>query len=431
MKVLISILLILTGFECFSQSGRGHIRAEKLYSDNRFLDVIALVDSLEQIDSADPGLYRLRGLASFELARYDRALDDFERVRAANPDNTGILFTIGRTHERLGRIREAIADYEELLGMDPQNIGAKVQLGNLYRSSGDYGRALSCFRELIALDSMSYYYFRQAGRCYQLLDSTDLAIESYNKANALNPHDLIMVSYLTNLYLNKKDLVSGLRTANAGLSVDSTYIELRKLRGYLQYLGGDYPAAIEDFLFIEQQDSSIEFVNKYLGLSYYKKDTRDLDGAYRYLRRAFQLDSTDVETSYFLANTCRYNSREEDGLAYMEKTLQLMMPDSADRKKVYVDLAEMNNQLHNFILAIDYYQRAYLMDKDDYVIYLYVGRIYDEGLDDKRQAVGFYNEFLRRVRQSGSEQNQQMKTLMDYVEGRIGRLKEDLHMGGK
>lgn len=428
MKFLIPLFLILASFNGYSQTGPALIRAQELYADNRFISVIDLVDSLEHMDNAGPSLCRLRGLSSFQLARYDRALADFEKVLAAQPGNPGILSTIGRTYEQLNRVSEAISVYEQLIELDPQNIGAKVELGDLYRSTGDYDRALSCFLELVALDSTNYYYLKQAGRIYQQLDSINLAIAYDSRAHVQNPRDLILVSYLANLYLKKKDLAGGLRSVNEGLSVDSTYIELRKLRGYLQYLSGDYQAAIDDFLFIDRQDTASVYVNKYLGLSCYKKDTRDLEGAYRYLKRAYELDSTDVETSYFLANTCRYSSRVEDGLFYMEKTINSMMPDSADRKKVYLDLAEINNQLHNFFEAIDYYQRAYLMDKDDYLIYFQVGRIYDEGLENKRQAVGFYNEFLKRARQSDTQQNEQVKTLMDFVEGRIGRLREEMQI---
>jgi len=423
--VLVSILILLAGAGINAQTSEVHQLAKDLYSTNQFIQLIELVDSLEHDSLIDAELYRLRGLASFDLSRFERALDDFFLVRELDSLNPGIVFTIGRTYELLGRVKEAIHSYEEYLLIDSTHIASKVQLGNLNRSLGYYDKALSYFMELVSIDSMNYYYFKQAGRCYQLLDSVDLALEFYHRANELNPYDLLMASYMTNLYLKKKDLDGSLQVADASLLIDSAYTELRKLRGYIYYLREEYTAGIEDFQYINVRDSSSEFVNKYMGLCYYKM--KDYDNAMTYLSRACELDSLDAEATYFLANACRYNYHEEEGLKLLEKTVYLMMPDSADLRKVYIDLAELNNVLHHFETAISYYQSAYSIDSKDYIIFMFVAQIYDNGLKDYKNAISFYEGFLRysRAANQNPEEDARLQAICSYVEGRISRLKEE------
>ncbi len=429
MKIsVLSILILVAGSGAYAQTTEVHQLAKDLYSTNQFVQVCALVDSLEQNNLIDAELHRLRGLASFDLSRFERALDDFLRVRELDSLNPGIVFTIGRTYERLGRIKEAIHSYEEYLQIDSTHIASKVQLGTLYRSMGYYGKALDQFLDLLSMDNMNYYYYKQAGRCYQLLDSVDMALEFYRRANSLNPNDLLMATYMTNLYLAKKDLNRSLYIASSSLLIDSAYTELRKLQGYIYYLREDFPSGINDFQYLNASDTSSSFVNKYLGLCYYKM--KDYNNAQRYLFRAHNLDSLDAETTYFLANACRYGNREEEGLKLLEKTVYLMMPDSADLRKVYIDLAELNNVLHNFQTAINYYQSAYSINKKDYLIFLFVAQIYDNGLKDYNNAITFYEGFLRYSREANqnTEEDERIQAIYEYVEGRINRLKEERFM---
>jgi len=429
MKISVLSIIVLLGVSgTYAQTIEVQQLAKDLYSTNQFIQLIELVDSLEQESQINAELYKMHGLASFDLSRYNRALDDFLRVRELDSLNYGIIFSIGRTYERLGRVKDAIKSYEEFLRFDSTHIASKVQLGSLYRSMGNYTRALGHFKDLVGMDSLNYYYFKQAGRCYQLLDSIDIALEYYRRANELNPYDLLMATYMTNLYLNKKDLDSSLSIATSSLAIDSNYTELRKLRGYIHYLREDYPAGINDFLFINALDTSSSFVNKYLGLCYYKM--KEYNNAMPFFYRARDLDSLDAETVYFLANTCRYNNREEEGLKLLEKTVYLMMPDSSDLRKVYIDLAELNNVLHNFEDAINYYQSAYSINSTDYLIFLFVAQIYDNGLKDVNNAISFYEYFLRNSRQSNQdkEEDQRIEAIYEYVEGRINRLKEQQFM---
>ena len=422
---LLSILIFLAGSGAYAQTTEVHQLAKDLYAANQFIQLTELVDSLEHDSLIDAELHRLRGLASFDMSRFERALDDFLRVRELDSLNPGIVFTIGRTYELLGRVKEAIHSYEEYLQTDSTHIASRVQLGNLNRGLGYYKQALSYFLELVSIDSMNYYYFKQAGRCYQLLDSVDLALEFYHRANELNPYDLLMASYMTNLYLKKKDLDSSLRIANASLQIDSSYTELRKLRGYIYYLREEFPACIDDFQYINARDSSSQFVNKYMGLCYYKM--KDHNNSRKYLYRAYELDTLDAETTYFLANACRYSQQEEEGLKFLEKTVYLMMPDSADIRKVYIDLAELNNVLHHFETAISYYQSAYSIDSKDYIIFMFIAQIYDNGLKDYNNAISFYEGFLRysRAAKQNPEEDARLQAIYDYVEGRINRLKEE------
>jgi tetratricopeptide (TPR) repeat protein len=178
-------------------------------------------------------------------------------------------------------------------------------------------------------------------------------------------------------------------------------------------------------MYLDATGQATKFVNKYLGLSCYKK--KDYSMAFHYLSEAYKQDDQDPETTYFLANACRYSGREEEGVILLEKTVGLMMPDSADLRNVYIDLAELNNVLHRYNRAISYYQGAYALNPDDYLVFLFVAQIYDNGLKDYNNALSFYEGFLRYSREANkdSEDDPRIQAIYEYVEGRINSIREE------
>ena len=81
-------------------------------------------------------LYVNRGVALYNLGRYDDAIEDFNRVLIhRNNVNTAAIEAThrykGLAFEKLGRIEEAITDYKMLLRYDPQSAGVKEHIAKL------------------------------------------------------------------------------------------------------------------------------------------------------------------------------------------------------------------------------------------------------------------------------------------------------------
>jgi len=147
------------------------------------------------------------------------------------------------------------------------------------------------------------------------------------------------------------------------------------------------------------------------------------------LMKAFRLDSSDAETAFFLGNACRWSKFEEDGVRYYKKAIELRQPDSANLKKIYIQLAELFKVLHRFDEAFDAYDMALEYDPADNTIYFKIGQAYDRNLNQKKTAIEYYEKFLSRGstdQQLFNAEEGTSKSLEQHVRERINRLKEDL-----
>ena len=118
---------------------------------------------------------------------YAAALQAFQAIAAANPDDIEARLWIARMHEKLGQHEHAADVYRSILAAQPQNLDALVGLGNSLvalgrlREAGDaLGRA-----EAIAADRPAV--LTAQGRLHQAANRTTLALAYYLRALALDP----------------------------------------------------------------------------------------------------------------------------------------------------------------------------------------------------------------------------------------------------
>lgn len=401
-----------------------------LFINEKYERVIHLADSEIKNGSANPDLYYLLGRTYSELSKYDSALYYYQLSLKTDSDNLRILSATGQTFTALGRYNEAIKVYQAIFQKDSSSLKSRLQLANLYVVINRFTEAGKHFKYLSALDTSNYFYYKQLGRCYQELGDTNLAIDRYLKAHNLNGYDLAVVSRLINLYLQKKDFDNGITLANKGLVIDSMNTDLRKQRAYLYYLTGQYNLAIQDFSRMTTAGDSSIFTLKYRGLCYYQE--KYYQEARMDLYKAYHKDTLDAETCFFLGLSCRWSREEEEGVKYLNKTIHLLNPDPRQISRVYVELAGVYQVLHMFDKTLESYQKALEFTNNKDVIYYRLGQVYEENLKDKKMAIEYYQKFIdtRTLEyQLYDPSTETMAPVLESVQNKINRLKEDLFFG--
>jgi predicted Zn-dependent protease len=79
------------------------------------------------------------GMISFRRGQYTKALEDFNRAIAANPDDAFSAYHKAETLEHMGRQGEAIKIYQELLITIPDFTKLHFRLGRLLTDEGQTG----------------------------------------------------------------------------------------------------------------------------------------------------------------------------------------------------------------------------------------------------------------------------------------------------
>ena len=82
---------------------------------------------------------------------YDRALQAFEKVAQADPDDPQVRYYLGQVRAKKGNVEEAIADFRHAIRLDPHNVSAYYGLAQQLRQAGkqdEWQEVLKTFNRL-------------------------------------------------------------------------------------------------------------------------------------------------------------------------------------------------------------------------------------------------------------------------------------------
>lgn len=96
-------------------------------------------------------VYAQAGLAAYDAARWDAALDAFQRVRDLDPASVEGWFNCGLVFQKMGRLDDALAAYEEALKIAPENPKTWCNLSSVWFERGNPEESEKAARECLRL----------------------------------------------------------------------------------------------------------------------------------------------------------------------------------------------------------------------------------------------------------------------------------------
>ncbi len=115
-----------------------------LNSQKKYSDALTYFDRALQHDGALTSARLGRGVALFNLERFDEAVLPLQQYAAAQPEDTEVHLLLGRTFESLGSYARAIPEYRRQLQLTAQNAEALYHLGESARQlSGTLAKQLA------------------------------------------------------------------------------------------------------------------------------------------------------------------------------------------------------------------------------------------------------------------------------------------------
>jgi tetratricopeptide (TPR) repeat protein len=80
--------------------------------------------------------YLKRGEDYFKEGQFEKAIIEFEKVKALTHANADLYVALGLCYHSSGQYREAIEQYQKAIEIDPEHAGAYVNLGYAYGTLG-------------------------------------------------------------------------------------------------------------------------------------------------------------------------------------------------------------------------------------------------------------------------------------------------------
>ncbi|MBD1923860.1 tetratricopeptide repeat protein [Microcoleus sp. FACHB-831] len=160
-------------------------KAQKLASSQKYEEAIAAYDKAIHLKPDYYEAWHARGWALYSLGRGEDAIASYKRAIEIKPDFSLSWHNIGWVLTQSKRYEEAIAAYDKAIEIEPNDASIwtnrSLALGNLKR----YADAIASCDKAIEINSeYAYAWYTKAG-CYAEQGKVDLAIESLQRALAL------------------------------------------------------------------------------------------------------------------------------------------------------------------------------------------------------------------------------------------------------
>jgi tetratricopeptide (TPR) repeat protein len=121
--------------------------------------------------------HRLRADFYFRLTDYERAVQEYDEVLKADPDDEWVLALRGNCCRLLGRYDQAMANFNASLDRDPDDPWDLIRRGLTLYAVGDYRRARQDFAKALDLGSTESHFLDEYADSLLQIGDLDKALE--------------------------------------------------------------------------------------------------------------------------------------------------------------------------------------------------------------------------------------------------------------
>ena len=219
-------------------------------------------------------------------------------------DSTSIdaLNSVARTAMNLGNAPLAKSFFQKIIHTDTTHFYANLQLARLSFQEGDYESAIQKFLYLNTLDTtrINPALYANIGDCYLKIGNMSQAAINYFKAYNVNRENAGLASTLINvlIHLGGSNLNDAISLCDTALYYNPESKMLMRDKGLCYYAGNKFEQADSVYTHLLSKGDSTLVTLKYAGAArYWSQHFMD---AIAPLEVAYQIDSTDIETTLLL-----------------------------------------------------------------------------------------------------------------------------------
>ncbi len=118
---------------------------------------------------------------------YRAALERFQAIAAANPDDVEARLWIARLHDLMGNERHAVDVYESIIATHPQNLNALIGAGQALVELRRYREAADALNRAESLAAENPTVLAAQGKLHAAAGRTTLALAYYARALTIDP----------------------------------------------------------------------------------------------------------------------------------------------------------------------------------------------------------------------------------------------------
>jgi tetratricopeptide (TPR) repeat protein len=419
MKRLSSIFLILfISIHIIAQNKTDNSKIDLMLLRGDYKKVVDTCTQILAVDTLNSEIYFKLGLAYQNLILEDKSLDCFIQAVTISPENNNYSFTLAKSYVNKGKINKAEPLLLKLCSSDSTSWPYSYYLTNVYMQEGKYNDAIKVYYRFYRKDYNNYMYADKIGFAYLRNGDFDFAIDMFERSLSLNPKNTNAIKNLAYLYAGMVSADTAVKLLTKGIAIDSTDMDLYARRAAINFKINNFKKALPDYLRLLKSGDSAVLNLKRTGIGYAK--FREPKKAVLYLLKAYNADTTDLETISVLAQNYVQVKDLNSAIYFYKKLLSMLDPFETQIGLNYILLGEVLKSADRNAEAIEAYVNSQKYRSDTSVLMI-IANLYDEKLNDGPKAIRYYEMYVKKIKNSKNEYDS------DYTESvkkRIESLKK-------
>jgi len=180
-----SILFLL--FSCKKSEEKYLTEAKNLMDQEKYEEAITLLNSAVDDHDNVSDFYNIRGVAFYQLKKYNEAISDFELSIQFDSSNYRPNYNMGNCFFEMQKYQNALIHYKKAIDLEPYSKDLYINLGNTYYELNDFTNAISNYKLAIQLDQSSYLANFNMARSLIEMDSVNQSIPFLQKCTQIDP----------------------------------------------------------------------------------------------------------------------------------------------------------------------------------------------------------------------------------------------------
>src|ERR1700733_4738413 len=282
------------------------------------------------------------------MTDYPKAIEAYENLAKASPDDAGVQFTLGSLYQNTGEFQKAREHYAAVLKSDPQSVEALWSMGVLEIKSGNPQGSFDYFNNALTLsikngnDEKKALILQNIGIAYRLMNKPEEALRNYQEPLAIQRR--IGHKRGVAASLNEMGQVYSLPgKPQLALASLNEAMQVRKDIGAKKEVG----------------DTLIDLGNFYAGMDQHDK-------ALQMYKESLQIQRDSGDESYQalclnnIGGVYFTNGQYDDALTYFQQALELRekLKVQGEIAETTYNLAETEARLGQYDQALSHYHRA-------------------------------------------------------------------------
>ena len=312
------------------------------------------------------------------------------------------------------------------------------KLAQSYFKRGQYVKCLA-LTDTLMVDTVMYQHIKLRYNCLQKMGASDsLWIDCAQRLVAINPMDAAVVADIATYYNGKQLADTALSYCRTYYALDSTNQQVNKQMARALFIKKDYYPALDLFFDAYRNGDESPALLFYIGRTY--ECCSNFEKAHDFMLMAAEKSSfASLPIVKALARVSNNSEYRDDVLNYTQMAFELCQADSASMAEVYDIQAKFYEAYFYHYCSTDYQKARTCVANQvrtlksalsyeptisrQYNMAIAYGRMHDR--DNERL-------WLQKIKESDSPRTKANRSIFEYVDYRLDKLKEDeFFEGGK